>query len=103
MSIETEIELTSSQIREKLFFLHTMRDNWYNFSSCALQIHKKKRPFFFLSGSVLIIDFLSLVGFFCELIVTAYELALCFYFPFPLDVKAMFALSLLFVFKHSSS
>jgi hypothetical protein len=64
---------------------------------------QKKYPFFSLSGSVLITDFLSLVGFFCELVVAASELILCFYFPFPLDVEAMFALSLLSVFKRSSS
>jgi hypothetical protein len=64
---------------------------------------QKKHPFFSLSGSVLITGFLSLVGFFCELIVAASELTLRFYFPFPLDVEAMFALSLFFIFKRSSS
>jgi hypothetical protein len=79
-----------------------MRDNWYIFSSCAFQIHKKY-PFFSLSGSVLITGFLSLVSFFCELIILASELTLHFCFPFPLDVEAVFVLSLLSVFKRSSS
>jgi hypothetical protein len=70
---------------------------------------QKKYPFFFLSGSVLITgclsfffekaDFLTLVGFFCELIVAASELTLRLCFPVPLDVEAIFTLSLLSLFK----
>jgi hypothetical protein len=45
-------------------------------------VSQKKYSFFSLSGFVLITGSLSLVGFFCELIVAASELILCFCFSF---------------------